>query len=116
MKKSLVFLASAGLLFVTGCKGGTTSGSVPSTSQDKPSASEKKEETISFEKDTYSVNPKDKVVIKENVEGVTYSFQGGTPEGVTLNSKTGEIDFDAFSNPIPEKVYIATYKGTHATT
>ena len=71
MKKSLVFLASAGLLFVTGCKGGTTSGSVPPTSQDKPSASEKKEETISFEKDTYSVNPKDKVVIKENVEGVT---------------------------------------------
>ena len=99
MKKSLVFLASAGLLFVTGCKGGTTSGSVPPTSQDKPSASEKKEETISFEKDTYSVNPKDKVVIKENVEGVTYSFQGGAPEGVTLNSKTGEIDFDAFSNP-----------------
>lgn len=116
MKKSLVFLASAGLLFVTGCKGGTTSGSVPPTSQDKPSASEKKEETISFEKDTYSVNPKDKVVIKENVEGVTYSFQGGTPEGVTLNSKTGEIDFDAFSNPIPEKVYIATYNGKNATT
>ena len=50
------------------------------------------------------------------MEGVIYSFQGGTPEGVTLNSKTGEIDFDAFSNPIPEKVYIATYKGKNATT
>ena len=112
MKKSLIFLASAGLLFVAGC--GNTS--EPNNSSKKDTATSETITKISFEKESYSVNPKDKVTVKGNVAGVTYAFQGGAPEGVTLNSETGEIDFDAFANPIPEKVYIATFNGQTATT
>lgn len=111
MKKSLIFLASAGLLFVAGC-GKTTSESTTG----KTTTSEKAEDKLTFEKDTYTVNPKDKVTVGGNVTGVTYAFQGGTPEGVTLNASTGEIDFDPYSNPIPEKVYIASLNGKTATT
>ncbi len=113
MKKSLIFLASAGLLVLAGC-GKTSDNSSVDTG--KSNTTEKKEDTISFEKDSYTINPKDKVTVKEAVSGVVYSFQGGTPEGVTLDSSTGEIDFDAYANPIPEKVYIASYNRKTATT
>ncbi len=113
MKKSLIFLASAGFLVLAGC-GKTSDESNVNTG--KSNTTEKKEDTISFEKDSYTINPKDKVTVKEAVSGVVYSFQGGAPEGVTLDSTTGEIDFDAYANPIPEKVYIATYNGKTATT
>lgn len=112
MKKSLIFLASAGLLFVAGC-GNTTE---PNESSKDTATNTEGVTTLAFEKDSYTINPKDKVTVKGALNGVTYAFQGGTPEGVTLNSTTGEIDFDAFSNPIPEKVYIATLNGKTATT
>lgn len=110
MKKSLVFLASVGLLLV-GCGNNT----VPS---DKVTATENGTEVTSvhFEKDSYQVNPGDKVAVKENVTGVVYSFQGGTPEGVVLNASTGEITFDPYGAQIPEKVYIATYQGKSVST
>lgn len=113
MKKSLIFLASAGLLFVAGC--GKTSETTPE-STGKNTTSDKAEDKLVFEEDTYTVNPKDKVTVSGNVTGVTYAFQGGTPEGVTLDVTTGEIDFDPYSNPIPEKVYIASLNGKTATT
>ncbi len=114
MKKSLIFLASAGLLFVAGC-GKTTSESTNNESS-KTTTTDTMVKKITFEKDTYTVNPKDKVTVVGNPIGVTYSFQGGTPEGVTLDPITGEIDFDPYSNPIPEKVYIAKLEGKTATT
>ena len=113
MKKSLIFLASVGLLFVAGC--GNTSEGKDSFNKDTSPTTEAISK-ISFEKESYTINPKDKITVKGNVSGVTYAFQGGAPEGVTLNSTTGEIDFDAFGNPIPEKVYIATFNGQTATT
>ncbi len=110
MKKSLVFLASVGLLLV-GCGNNTQP-------TDKVTATESGAEvtTVHFEKDVYQINPGDKVAVKENVTGVVYSFQGGTPEGVVLNAETGEITFDPYGAQIPEKVYIATYKGKSVST
>ena len=74
------------------------------------------EVSISFAKTRYEISPKDKVTIKEDAAGVKYSFQGGTPEGVTLNEETGEIDFDENGSSIPEKVYIATLGNSQAST
>ncbi|MBO8427920.1 MAG: hypothetical protein IAC58_05215 [Firmicutes bacterium] len=65
-------------------------------------------ETFEFEKDLYEVSSGDAVTVKGNPSGVTYSFQGGTPEGVTLDSSTGVITFDEELDTLPECRYIAT--------
>lgn len=70
---------------------------------------------LEFEKATYEINSGAKITVKGDVEGVTYSFQGGTPEGVTLNSTTGEITYDEEGAMIPEKNYIAS-KGDETAT
>lgn len=70
---------------------------------------------LEFEKATYEINSGAKITVKGDVEGVTYSFQGGTPEGVTLNSTTGEITYDEEGAMIPEKTYIAS-KGDETAT
>lgn len=66
------------------------------------------EEKLEFEKDLYEVSSGDAVTVKGNVEGVTYAFQGGTPNGVTLDSSTGVITFDESLDTLGETRYIAT--------
>lgn len=66
------------------------------------------EEVLEFEKTVYEISSGEAVTVKGNVEGVVYSFQGGTPEGVTLDSATGVITFDETLDNLPEKKYIAT--------
>lgn len=63
---------------------------------------------LEFEQNEYTIKSGDKVTVKGDLEGVTYSFQGGTPEGVTLNETTGEITYDESVDSLPEKIYIAT--------
>lgn len=112
MKKSLIVLASICLL-ATGC--GKTEDSTTGKKTDGNVTTTETVGSIHFESDSYAVNSGDKVTIAESVKA-TYSFQGGTPEGVTLNSETGEITFDAYGNKIPEKTYLATYEGKTCST
>ena len=63
---------------------------------------------LEFEQTEYLITSGTKVTVKGDVSGVTYSFQGGAPEGVTLNSETGEITYDENVDSIPEKIYIAS--------
>ena len=85
------------------CLGGLTMVSC-SNETERPTETEK----LEFEKTLYEVSSGDAVTVKGNVEGVTYSFQGGTPEGVTLDSATGVITFDETLDTLPESRYIAT--------
>lgn len=105
MKKKFLFVLALPC-FLFSC--GDNNNSNPPTSIEEVS--------ISFASSKYEVSPKQKVTIKENVAGVKYSFQGGTPEGVSLNEDTGEIDFDDTGSLIPEKVYIATVGTSQAST
>lgn len=81
---------SLGLIQLTSCR-------------DEPTETQ----TFEFEKTLYEVSSGDAVTVKGNPSGVTYSFQGGTPEGVTLDSSTGVITFDEELDSLPETKYIA---------
>ena len=119
MKKSLIFLAGAGMMILAGCNKNVENGSVDSNISNPPVSDESSTGEVvklKFAKETYEIDPKDIVTVDGDLVGVVYSFQGGTPDGVTLNSETGEIDFDAYGNPIPEKVYLATYQGKTVST
>lgn len=98
-KKALLIFALPFLLF--SCGENNVSSSFDS------GTSSNQEEKISFEKSRYEISSKEKVTIKENIEGVTYFFQGGTPAGVSLDPNSGEITFDEYGSLIPEKVYVA---------
>ena len=84
------------------CLGGLTMVSC-SSENNGPTETEK----LEFEKTLYEVSSGDAVTVKGNLSDVTYSFQGGAPEGVTLDSKTGVITFDESLDTLPEKKYIA---------
>lgn len=113
MKKSVLFLL-AGSLLLAGC--GINNDNPSASSHEDSQASVTPVNEISFAKTLYEVNSGDKVIISQNVTGVTYSFQGGTPEGVTLDSATGQIDFDAYGDTIPETTYIASKGSLTAST
>lgn len=116
MKKKSVLFLLAGSLLLAGCQTDNTNSSVSSQKDTQTTSSVTPDAKIAFDKESYEVNSGDKVTVTGNVTGVTYSFQGGTPTGVTLDSSTGEITFDAYGETIPEATYIAVKGSQTAST
>jgi translation initiation factor IF-3 len=52
----------------------------------------------------------DKVKVKENLKGVTYSFVGEVPQGVSLEDSEGLITFTDATYNYSQVLYQATYK------
>ena len=106
MKKSkALFLLAASLLI--GCAN-HPGGDVPSTDSSSVVAD------IRFSASEFEVRSGTCLTVEGAPQGVTYSFQGGTPNGVTLDSNTGFIIFDEEGPSIPSKVYLASFNGKKA--
>ena len=65
---------------------------------------------LTFESDMYTVKNGDKVTVKEKVKGVTYSFVGEVPQGVSLVDTEGLISFTDATYNYSQVLYQATYK------
>ena len=86
MKKSkALFLLAASLLI--GCAN-QPGGDVPSTDSSSVAAD------IRFSASEFEVRSGTCLTVEGAPQGVTYSFQGGTPDGVSLDANTGLISFD----------------------
>ena len=106
MKKSkALFLLAASLLI--GCAN-QPGGDAPSTDSSSVVAD------IRFSASEYEVRSGTCLTVEGAPQGVIYSFQGGTPNGVTLDSNTGSITFDEEGPSIPSKVYLASLNGKKA--
>lgn len=114
MKKHLFVLSMSaaicvgGLSFLSACK---------TEEQKEPPIVTPQEEKLEFEKAEYVIKSGTAIKVKGDVSGVTYAFQGGTPEGVTLDTATGVITFDEHNDKLNGTyVYIATKGDETATT
>lgn len=106
MKKSkALFLLAASLLI--GCAN-QPGGDVPSTDSASMVAD------IRFSASEFEVRSGTCLTVEGSPQGVTYSFQGGTPDGVRLDANTGFITFDEEGPSIPSKVYLASCNGKKA--
>ena len=106
MKKSkALFLLAASLLI--GCAN-QPGGDVPSTDSSSVATD------IRFSASEFEVRSGTCLTVEGAPQGVTYSFQGGTPDGVSLDANTGLISFDEEGPTIPSKVYLASFNGKKA--
>ena len=95
----VLFTSLVATLTLTGCNGSKKDDNKPK---------------FAFENAVTTVNTGDTVTVMSTLgKDVTYSFQGGTPENVELNEKTGKITFNDLGNTIPERVYIASADGVN---
>lgn len=65
---------------------------------------------LTFESDMYTVKNGDKITVQENVKGVTYSFVGEVPQGVSLVDNEGLITFTDATYNYSQVLYQASYK------
>lgn len=113
MKKHLFVLSVSAAI----CVGGLSFLSSCNVEEQKPPIVNPQEEKLEFEKAEYLITSGTAVKVKGDVSEVTYAFQGGTPEGVTLDTKTGVIEFDENNDKLSGTyVYIATKGDKTATT
>lgn len=66
--------------------------------------------SLHFENDEYVIKNGDKVVVNEHTKGVTYSFVGEIPQGVSLDSEKGVITFSEATYNYSQVLYQASYK------
>ena len=82
----VLFTSLVATLTLTGCNGSKKDDNKPK---------------FAFENAVTTVNTGDTVTVMSTLgKDVTYSFQGGTPENVELNEKTGKITFNDLGNTI----------------
>ena len=100
MKKSLLVFAVLPLLFTpVGCSDSSSNGS-----------SAKEFNRLHFEHSEYKIHSGEAVTVKENYDGIVYSFAGAVPVNTFLNSTTGRITFDESTPNHSQVLLVASYE------
>lgn len=76
------------------------------------SSCNKKEVTLTFEKEEYIIHSGDAVLVKEKYKGITYEMIGNNYEGITLDSESGTFTYDDNVPNSTQVMYVASYKDT----